>query len=202
MSMRIYLAGLLAASLIVTANLSADDQAEKAAEFKATCPVSGQPAGEDHALTHRGKQVYFCCDNCPKAFAADPEKFTAATNFQLLQTGQIVQVACPFSGEAVDPATDVKFQGVAFGFCCTNCQAKFEKADAAEQLTLVFGDISKGFTLQNLCPVADKPIDVTKFVEHDGQKVYFCCGNCPKAFQADPDKFLSKLPQFAQEDKE
>jgi Cu(I)/Ag(I) efflux system membrane fusion protein len=56
--------------------------------------------------------------------------------------------------------------------------------------------------LQDICPVSGKPIDPTKFVEHEGQKVYFCCGGCPKAFTADPDKFLAKLPQFAEEEGE
>lgn len=200
MSARYLCVPLVAALLAAVSTLSAEDEKEeKKAEFKATCPVSGQPAGEDHALTHRGKQVYFCCDNCPKAFEADPAKFTAATNFQWLQTGQIVQVACPFSGEKINPDTKTELNGVAFCFCCENCHKKFNDTADAEQLNLVFADITKGFTLQTLCPVSNKPIDPEHSVEHEGKRVYFCCDKCPAAFKKDPAKFLAKLPQFAEE---
>jgi len=43
-----------------------------------------------------------------------------------------------------------------------------------------------------LCPVSNKAIDTDKFVEYKGGKVYFCCGNCPKAFQKDTAKFSTK----------
>lgn len=50
--------------------------------------------------------------------------------------------------------------------------------------------------IQPLCPVMDGPIDPAVFVEYQGQKVYFCCKGCDKKFQADPEKYLGKLPQF------
>lgn len=42
------------------------------------------------------------------------------------------------------------------------------------------------------CPVSNKKIDKTKFVLHNGGKVYFCCGNCPKAFKKKTGKFAAK----------
>ena len=42
------------------------------------CPVSGKPIAATNAKAvaeYEGKKVYFCCENCPKAFAADPAKF-------------------------------------------------------------------------------------------------------------------------------
>src|SRR5215831_19353273 len=42
------------------------------------CPVSGHEfvvtADSPHA-EYNGKTYYFCCPDCPKAFAANPEKF-------------------------------------------------------------------------------------------------------------------------------
>lgn len=42
------------------------------------CPVSGHEfvvtADSPHA-DYNGKTYYFCCPDCPKAFAANPEKF-------------------------------------------------------------------------------------------------------------------------------
>ena len=40
-------------------------------------------------------------------------------------------------------------------------------------------------------------IDKNIFVEYQGKKVYFCCKECVAKFQADPQKYLAKLPQFA-----
>lgn len=50
---------------------------------------------------------------------------------------------------------------------------------------------------QTTCPVLGGPIDKNVFTEYKGKKVYFCCTNCKKAFELDPEKYVSKLPQFA-----
>jgi YHS domain-containing protein len=49
---------------------------------------------------------------------------------------------------------------------------------------------------QTTCPVMGGAINKAIFVEYQGKKVYFCCAGCPETFQADPQKYLSKLPQF------
>ena len=198
-SRRLLLAAGLSAAVLLTRGFA--DDAKEAPEFKATCPVSGQPAIEDSSREYKGKTVYFCCQNCPKAYEADPDKFATKANHQLFETGQILQVACPFTGAAVNPDTAVDVAGVKVAFCCDKCKAKYEAAATDEQVTLVFGDISKGFTLQTLCPVSGEAIDPKFSVEHEGKKVYFCCDKCPAAFEKDPAKFLDKLPQFAEEKK-
>jgi hypothetical protein len=42
------------------------------------------------------------------------------------------------------------------------------------------------------CPVAGKAINKDAFLMHNGGKVYFCCMNCPKAFEKDTAKFAAK----------
>ena len=49
---------------------------------------------------------------------------------------------------------------------------------------------------QTLCPIMNAPIKKTLFVEYQGKKVYFCCPGCEGAFSKNPQKYLSKLPQF------
>ena len=50
---------------------------------------------------------------------------------------------------------------------------------------------------QTMCPIMDgNKIDKNVFVEYKGKKVYFCCDQCKANFEADPEKYLSKLPQF------
>src|SRR5580704_16258167 len=102
----------VALGLAAAGVLSAADK-----EFKATCPVSGAPAKEANALDYKGKKVYFCCQNCPKKYAADPEKFATKANFQLAQTGQVTQVACPLSGKPCNPDATTDVKGVAVAFC-------------------------------------------------------------------------------------
>ena len=50
---------------------------------------------------------------------------------------------------------------------------------------------------QTTCPVMGGAIDKNVFIEHQGKKVYFCCNGCPDTFKANPEKYISKLPQFA-----
>ena len=49
---------------------------------------------------------------------------------------------------------------------------------------------------QTLCPVMGSAINKELFVEYKGKKVYFCCPGCIEKFEANPEKYLSKLPQF------
>jgi len=50
---------------------------------------------------------------------------------------------------------------------------------------------------QTVCPVMGEKIDKKVFVEYKGKKVYFCCAECKGKFEAAPEKYLPKLPQFA-----
>ncbi|MCA8998171.1 MAG: hypothetical protein KDA80_14330 [Planctomycetaceae bacterium] len=108
------------------------------------CPVSQKPVAADHHVDHKEGHVYFCCPNCPKAFKANTEKFAAKANQQLFATGQFKQVACPFSGQPVKEHAE---GNNAPGFCCENCLGKYNKADEAAQLEMVFADkpFAKGF---------------------------------------------------------
>jgi YHS domain-containing protein len=43
---------------------------------------------------------------------------------------------------------------------------------------------------QKTCPVSGKPINKDKLVEHEGEKIYFCCGGCADKFKSEPIDFL------------
>jgi YHS domain-containing protein len=50
---------------------------------------------------------------------------------------------------------------------------------------------------QTMCPIMDgKPINKAISTEYKGKKVYFCCPGCDTKFKADPEQYISKLPQF------
>lgn len=188
---------LLALFALVTLSAHGEDApSTKRKKFAATCPVSGQPAVQSVSAQTKGEPVYFCCEKCQAAYKASPEKFALATRHQWVQTGEALQVACPVSGQPLDAATAVDFAGTKISFCCTNCQAKFEGLETADQQKLAYQDFEKGFTLQTTCPMSGRAIDPLNFITHAGKKVYFCCPGCALAFKDNPAKYAPKLPQF------
>jgi len=47
---------------------------------------------------------------------------------------------------------------------------------------------------QTTCPVMEgTPIDPSLFVDHEGQRIYFCCKMCVGLFQEAPEKYLPNL---------
>lgn len=48
-------------------------------------------------------------------------------------------------------------------------------------------------TVQVRCPVMGGPIDGKTFTEYRGQRIGFCCDDCPKQFDAAPAKYMAKL---------
>ena len=109
------------------------------------CPVSGKAVKAEHAVAYKGVKAYFCCPNCPKAFAKDTAKFSAKANHQLYATGQAKLVACALTKKPLNTATKVEIGGKAVCFCCNGCKGKVTKAE--DKITLVFADaaFAKGF---------------------------------------------------------
>jgi hypothetical protein len=113
----------------------------------AKCPISGKAAKLESTADYRDAKVYFCCDNCPAAFAKDKAKYSTKANHQLVQTSQAKQEKCPLSGGDLNKDATADVSGVKVTFCCNNCKGKVEKAEGDEKLTLVFADkaFDKGF---------------------------------------------------------
>jgi YHS domain-containing protein len=134
----------LAIATLLTATLYA---ADKVNLDKAKCPVSGKECVEDSGTDYKGAKVYFCCNNCPKAFAKDKAKYAAKANMQLVATGQAKEIKCPLTGKDLNPETKIKVAGTDVCFCCNNCKGSAEKLTGDEQIEKVFGDKSfeKGF---------------------------------------------------------
>ena len=51
---------------------------------------------------------------------------------------------------------------------------------------------------QTICPIMGGAINKDIFTEYKGRKVYFCCPECKTKFEAEPEKYIAKLPQFQQ----
>jgi YHS domain-containing protein len=117
----------------------------------AKCPVAGsKPAKAGTEVDYKGAKLFFCCQNCPKAFAKNKEKYAAKANLQLVATKQAKEVKCPLSGQDLNPETAIEVAGVKVCFCCNNCKGKVAKAKGDEQIDLVFSDAAfeKGFEVK------------------------------------------------------
>ena len=105
-----------------------------------------------------------------------------------------INEACLVSGKPIDPQHNLLHDGKVIGFCCPNCPAPFQ-ADPEKYLAKlpVQEDLSQRETVNQVCLVSGSAIDPAFNLLHDGKVIGFCCGNCPKTFQADPAKYLAKL---------
>ena len=122
---------------------------DKTAAPAPLCPVMGGPVDKDISIDYRGGKLYFCCKGCISKFKANEAKYAARANLQLVVTGQARQVACPFTGSKLDPQQMLKVSGVKVTFCCGACPIKVAKANAAEQLQMIFGKgFEKGFVVK------------------------------------------------------
>jgi YHS domain-containing protein len=147
--MSIHKLGLMVCSVLAVGFMAFAAE-EKAKPFKATCPVSGQPAKEDKSADYKNGKVYFCCGDCCAAFTKDPTKHAVKANQQLAATGQATQTKCPLSGGKLNPDANVEVGGVKVGFCCDKCQGKVKEAKGDAQAELVFSDAAfgKGFEVK------------------------------------------------------
>ena len=98
---------------------------------------------------YNGGTVYFCCDNCKGKFTAEPKKYAAAANAQLVATKQAEQVKCPLMGKPAKDSIVVKVGGVEVKLCCAGCKKKIEAKEGAEQVEFVFNEkaFKKGFEM-------------------------------------------------------
>jgi len=73
------------------------------------------------------------------------------------------------------------------------CKKKSEPTQQSETQEVAVAEIE-----QTICPVMEgNKINKDIFVEYKGKKVYFCCPSCKKKFLQNPEKYISKLPQFS-----
>ena len=79
-------------------------------------------------------------------------------------------------------------------FSLTACKKKAEPVAPTAMKQIVSEAVEA--IEQKTCPVMGKPINKEFYAEYKGQKVYFCCAGCKPKFDADPEKYIAKLPQF------
>jgi YHS domain-containing protein len=120
--------------------------------INAKCPIQGEDIDPKVTTAYKGKTVAFCCESCIDDFKKDPEKYMkqiAADNKKAEDAkkakdksgktadksdsqaaGKAAKPVNKFCAvnpdDAVDPTVTTVYQGKVIGFCCEDCQKKFD----------------------------------------------------------------------------
>lgn len=138
----VILATGVALSLWGTAHLGA-------AEAKVKCPVQGvefQPTAATKAVMVNGQKLAFCCADCPKAFAASPEKYVTSAGDCPMEKGHAATVTT---------GTRLVVNDNLYYFCCPSCPPEFVTSLASNSAKLHDPVTHKEFTVKADSPRAD-----------------------------------------------
>jgi len=105
------------------------------------------------------------------------------------------QKTCPVMGNPIDKDVFIEYEGRKVYFCCKGCDKKFRDSPS-EYLPALYEQIFPQ-SAQVRCPVMGGVVNPEVFVEHEGQRVHFCCKGCDAKFKADPNTYLKKLPEVS-----
>lgn len=107
---------------------------------------------------------------------------------------KLADAKCPVSGKPIDLSVRTMAKDGPVYFCCEDCVKPFKvdpgkyAAKVAEQRK-VLRSLPR---VQVSCPVSGDPIDKDVSIEHDGQKVYFCCKGCIPKYRKDHARYKAR----------
>lgn len=104
----------------------------------------------------------------------------------------VPQTSCPVMGGAINKALYAEVEGQRIYVCCPACIAKIEKDPATYLKKLA----EQGVAVEKAqvdCPIMGGKINKALYVDHEGKRLYVCCGACLKKAQKDPALYLKKL---------
>jgi YHS domain-containing protein len=106
------------------------------------------------------------------------------------------QTACPIMGGAINKEVFVDHEGQRIYFCCPGCDTAFLKEPAKYLKAMADAGITPEQVAgkpQTACPIMGGAIDKEVYVDHEGQRIYFCCAGCDDAFLKEPAKYLKAM---------
>jgi hypothetical protein len=184
------------------------------------CPVTGEPVKEDLYVDARGQRIRVCCPACIPIVKQDPEAALSkleemgqyAESRQTLCTvskhgidralfveheGRRIYACTPPTLEKVRtaPAT---YAEVLAEMVDGDGDAPEASAPAGETETNEPAPESGETEEENgaerppqaTCPIMGGPINQALYVDASGYRIYYCCGGCRAAIEADPEAAL------------
>ncbi len=170
-----------------------------------TCIVTGQELGEDAVNhVHNNRLVRLANADAAARFAADPEKHLEALDEAIIeaQLPDYPMSKCPVGGPLGSMGEPVNFiyMNRLVRLCCDGCEKSIadEPAKYMGMLDKAYADAQRETYPLDTCVVAGgklgsmgEPVEIVAGT----QLVRFCCEGCLPKFEADPQMYLSKLPQ-------
>jgi len=156
-----------AACLALAGSLSAQ-------ETKAKCPVAGKEfviSEKTPSVMVNGQKLTFCCTNCPKAFAANPEKFVKSAGNCPVNTNGPAQVTA-------ENRTVVNND--LFYVCCAGCATPLQTNPANFAKKLVDPVTGKEFAPKASSPRASAA----------GRLFFFATPESKAAFEKESAKYI------------
>lgn len=101
------------------------------------------------------------------------------------------QKTCPVSGKPAKSDVSATVDGQSVKFCCPACIDKY-KEDSNKYAPALYKQLYPQ-RVQVKCPVMGGAPDPEVFVEHNGEKIHFCCKGCDAKFEKDPAKYTANL---------
>ncbi|HXG67330.1 MAG TPA: YHS domain-containing protein [Blastocatellia bacterium] len=90
---------------------------------------------------------------------------------------------CPVMNSAASEKYRTEYKGQYVYFCCQGCIKMFEK-DPEGYVAKMSKEDQEAIKANTVCPITEDPItDHTRFVEHEGRKVYLCCDGCVTTYK-------------------
>ena len=90
---------------------------------------------------------------------------------------------CPVMNADVSEKVRTEYKGQYVYFCCQGCVAMFEK-DPEKYVAKLSKEDQEAIKANEICPMTKEPIkDRSRWVEHEGRKIYFCCDGCKEMFK-------------------
>jgi YHS domain-containing protein len=172
-----------------------------------TCPVSGKELDKNAVTkTIDGREIKFCCENCPAKFEADKATYMKKVDDAIVAQEKPTYAVstCPVSGKEIpkDGGVDKVIGNRLVRFCCENCPAKYE-ADPAKYEAKLNSDIinaQKASYPLTTCVVSGEKLGEMgepRDVVVENRLVRLCCGGCEKKLRANPSMYLSKIDEAA-----
>ncbi len=170
-----------------------------------TCIVTGDKIGDDTINhVHNNRLVRLANAEAAAAFKADPAKHLEALDKKIVETqlSDYPMDTCPVGGPLGSMGEPVNFiyMNRLVRFCCGGCEKSLinEPAKYMAKLDKAYADAQREAYPIDTCVVAGgklgsmgEPVEIVAGT----QLVRFCCKGCLPKFEADPQKYLSKLPQ-------
>jgi YHS domain-containing protein len=177
-----------------------------------TCPVTGKKLGsmgEPVVKAIDGRQVRFCCEPCIAKFEADKTKFWSQIDQRLteqqikhypLTNCVVMEEDSLVKPEGEDQPVNLVYNNRLVRFCCDGCVDDFKEDPASYVAKLNAAVIKQQKDIYPLstCPVSGEklgamgePVNYVVGVT----LVRFCCADCVKAFEKDPQPVLAKVTE-------